>query len=125
LKGQRAELSLMDIWVDGAYCEADLYSVAHSILRRHLLDLARTAKGDALPSQAVDAVLKRAMRRRESSTSERRKQARRTHFVQPDKSQYEVIGEPRIVRYILEGSEPTPCEDLAAWKQHMVGSSEG
>jgi len=120
LKGACADSSVMGVWVDAACPDMHLHRVAHSILRRHLLDLARTAKGNALPPQEVDALFKRAIKGKESSTLERRKKARRP---QPGNSECEVIGEPRIVRYILEGNEPVPCENLATWKQHMIGSS--
>jgi hypothetical protein len=100
------------VWVDLAYHENDLERVAYSILSSELDRLAKDAKRRARWWPKIGSLSKihNATARRVKARSKRRAGGRHARHVGND---------VRIVRYILEGTDALPCEDISAWKAQM------
>jgi len=107
--------SRFQVWVDPAYHQNDLERVAYSILSSELARLAKDAKHRARWRPEIGSLSKahNATAQRGKTRSKRQLAGRHARHIGND---------VKIVRYILEGTKPVPCDDIAAWKAHMEKS---
>jgi len=108
--------SWCQVWVHSAYADTDLERVAHSLLSRKLLDLAKAASARSCSTVLLDApgdTVLATVPERNQKTSEARFLPIATSEADP-KMNTRPNG-ARIARYILSGHDPVPCDDLGAW----------